>query len=259
MSQRKSSARAIADVTEGVVLATVDIAVPPERVFRALTTSELTKWWGSAELYRTTKFEIDLSPGGAWRTEGIGADGTPFHVEGKVLEVDAPHRLVQTWKQSWDPGPETTITYTLTPIESGTRVTVRHTGFAGNPKSCESHSNGWERVLGWLGGHLAAAPSEAKHFFVRLISPRPTFIQDMTPDERAIMGEHGMYWRGKLAEGVAIAFGPVVDPKGPWGLGLIKAKDEAEVRAFEAADPAKTKLGMHYEILPMMALVHAGA
>jgi hypothetical protein len=97
------------------------------------------------------------------------------------------------------------------------------------------------------------------HFLVRLISPRPSFMQDMTSDERVVMQEHGMYWRAKLAEGAVVAFGPVLDPNGPWGLGLIKARDEAEVRAFEAADPAKTKLGMHYEIVPMLALVYAGA
>lgn len=253
---RKSSARAIADVTDGVVLATVDIAVPPERVFRALTTSELTNWWGSAELYTTTKFEIDLRPGGRWRTDGVGSDGSAFHVGGEVLEVDAPRRLVQTWKPSWDDGAPTTITYTLAPIPTGTRVTVRHTGFSGRAESCEGHSAGWERVLGWLGGHFATAPGEAKEFLVRLISPRPTFVQDMTDAERAIMQEHGAYWRGKLAEGAVIAFGPVLDPQGPWGLGLVRAVDEAAVRAFEAGDPAKTKLGMRYEILPMLALVH---
>lgn len=103
------------------------------------------------------------------------------------------------------------------------------------------------------------ASGEHRHFFVRLIAPRPTFMQDMTADERAAMQEHGMYWRGKLAEGVAIAFGPVADPKGAWGLGLLKVRDEAEVKAFEAADPAVTKLGMHYEVLPMVALVYAGS
>lgn len=102
-------------------------------------------------------------------------------------------------------------------------------------------------------------PGEHRHFFVRLIAPRPTFAQDMTAEERAVMQEHGVYWRGKLAEGAVIAFGPVGDPKGAWGLGLVKARDEAGVRAFEAGDPAVTKLGMHYEILPMLALVYAGA
>src|SRR5262249_40221654 len=68
-SQRKAAARAVADTGDGVVLARVEIAVPPARVFAALTTDELTKWWGSAEMYRTTKFTIDLRPGGAWRTD----------------------------------------------------------------------------------------------------------------------------------------------------------------------------------------------
>ena len=101
--------------------------------------------------------------------------------------------------------------------------------------------------------------TQPSYFLVRLIAPRPTFMQDMTADERAVMQEHGTYWRGKLAEGAVIAFGPVADPQGPWGLGLIKGRDVAEVRGFEAGDPAVTKLGMHYEILPMVTLVYAGA
>jgi uncharacterized protein YndB with AHSA1/START domain len=73
-------ARSVADVAGGTILACIEIAVPPERVFRALTTDELTKWWGSDEMYKTTSFEIDLRVGGAWRSDGVGADGVPFHV-----------------------------------------------------------------------------------------------------------------------------------------------------------------------------------
>src|SRR5262249_36528436 len=138
-TQRKRAARAVADLEQGVVLARVDIAVPPERVFRALTTEELTKWWGADEMYRTTKFSIDLRPGGRGRTEGKGADGSAFHVEGEVLEVDPPHRLVQTWKPSWEEGAPTTITYALEATPTGTKVTVRHSGFAGRAQSCEGH------------------------------------------------------------------------------------------------------------------------
>ncbi len=255
MTKRKAPATAIADVTEGVILARVEIAAAPERVFRALTTEELARWWGADDMYRTTGFTIDLRPGGRWRSDGKGADGEPFHVEGEVLEVDPPRRLVQTWKPSWEPGPATTITYTLDAIDGGTRVTLRHTGFT-NPQSCDGHANGWPRVLGWLSAHLAPATDE-RFFFVRLIAPRPTFVQDMTPDERAIMETHGKYWAGKLAEGAVLAFGPVLDPKGSWGLGIVRARDEAEVRAFEAGDPAITaNRGFHYEILPIARLVH---
>jgi uncharacterized protein YndB with AHSA1/START domain len=245
-------AHAIADVTEGIVLARVEIGVPPERVFRAISTEELAKWWGSAELYRTTQHTVDLRPGGAYRSDGIGADGTPFHVSGKILEVDPPKRLVQTWQPSWESGPSSTVTWTLEAIPTGTRLTLRHSGFT-DPASCESHAQGWERVLGWLVGSIAPARA---YFMSRLLPPRPSFMIDMTADERAIMGAHAQYWRGKLAEGKALAFGPVGGPHGGFGLGLFAAPDEPALLAMQADDPAiKADVGFSYENSPMPTLV----
>jgi uncharacterized protein YndB with AHSA1/START domain/uncharacterized protein YciI len=250
---KKSQATAVADVTEGVVLARVEIAVAPERVFRALTTEELTKWWGADDMYRTTSFSIDLRKGGRWRTEGKGADGHEFHVEGEVLEVDPPRRLVQTWKPSWEPGPATTITYTLDAIDGGTRVTVRHTGFT-SPQSCESHGNGWVRVLGWLGGHLGG---EDRYFLLRLHAPRPTFAMDMTAEERELMGNHSKYLAGHLAAGRVLAFGPVIDPAGPWGMGIVRAPDETAARVITAEDPVITSnRGFRYDVFPIARLVY---
>lgn len=103
---------------------------------------------------------------------------------------------------------------------------------------------------------MTTSPGSTDRFFlVRLIAPRPTFPQDMTAEEGAAMGEHAAYWRRRLEAGEVIVFGPVADPKGAWGLGVVRATDETAVRAFEAADPAVSKLGMHYEILPMMTAV----
>jgi uncharacterized protein YndB with AHSA1/START domain len=247
-------ATAVADLARGAILARIEIAAPPERVFRALTTEELTKWWGSAEDYRCSKFTIDLRPGGRWRSDGVGADGSEFHVEGEVVAVEPPRRLVQTWNPSWDPGPATTIEYVLEPTATGTRVTVHHDGFAGNAQSCDAHASGWERVLDWLGAHFA--PTSERWFLLRLIGPRPTFAQDMNAEERAIMQKHGAYWRGKLGEGRVLAFGPVMDPAGAWGLGLVQG-DEAEVRAFQAGDPAiQSERGFRYETLPLANLVY---
>jgi uncharacterized protein YndB with AHSA1/START domain len=70
-AMRNRVARAVADVTQGMLLATIDIQAALERVFRAVTSEELTRWWGSEDTYRTTKWTGDVRVGGAWRTEGM--------------------------------------------------------------------------------------------------------------------------------------------------------------------------------------------
>ena len=43
--------RAIADVSMGSILSTVTIAVPPERVFRAITAEDqIPLWWGADDM-----------------------------------------------------------------------------------------------------------------------------------------------------------------------------------------------------------------
>lgn len=147
-------ARAVADLATGVIHAEVDIAVPPERVFAALTTPEVAQWWGSEETYRVQRWSMDLRVGGRWRGEGTAADGRAFTVEGEVLELDPPRILAHTWRYDWDEGGETVVRYEITPTVTGARVTVRHTGFAPNSPACSGHATGWERVLGWLVSHL---------------------------------------------------------------------------------------------------------
>jgi uncharacterized protein YndB with AHSA1/START domain len=150
----KSSARAFADLAAGTVVATVDIAAPAARVFRALTDpQELMQWWGSPETYRAHRWEADFRVGGAWRVEGKSADGKPYSVFGEFLEISPPCRVVQTWTYDWEKEPPTKLTYALEDIPGGTRVTVRHEGFV-SPTGCASHSSGWELVLRWLTNHV---------------------------------------------------------------------------------------------------------
>jgi uncharacterized protein YndB with AHSA1/START domain len=155
------AARAVADVTRGMLLATIDIAVPPERVFRAVTSEELTRWWGSDDSYRTTHWAGDVRVGGAWRTDGVSKDGKPFSVNGEFLIVDPPHTLVQTWRYDWDPQASvTTITWHFDALEAGTRLTVRHEGFADARAACADHALGWERVLAWLSSNFDSPASQ---------------------------------------------------------------------------------------------------
>jgi uncharacterized protein YndB with AHSA1/START domain len=150
-------ARSVADVTEGVIHASVEIAAPPERVFRALTDpAEVVKWWGSPDTYGVDEFAADLRVGGRWHSRGHSADGKPFKTEGEFLELDPPRLIVQTWNPDWAPGTNTKLTYRLDPIAGGTRLTVRHEGFGANREAFEGHTRGWERVLGFLNGYLSS-------------------------------------------------------------------------------------------------------
>jgi uncharacterized protein len=88
-------------------------------------------------------------------------------------------------------------------------------------------------------------------FLLKLLSPRPTFPGDMTDQERKVMLEHVSHWRDLTNLGIAIAFGPVLDPKGVWGVAIIDVADEAEVRKLVMEDPVtKANLGK-IEIYPM--------
>lgn len=152
----KDKARAVADLNAGAILATVEIAASPDRIFKALMSAEVAKWWGAEGLYRVTQWKADLRVGGTWVSSGKGADGKEFQVKGKILELDPPRKIVKTWKYDWEGGGETKLTYQLDSIEGGTRVTVRHEGFP-DQKSCESHTSGWEMVLGWLVTYLVTS------------------------------------------------------------------------------------------------------
>jgi uncharacterized protein YndB with AHSA1/START domain len=246
-------ARAVADLGEGTILAAVEIAAPPERIFQALTSAEITRWWGSEGVYQTREWTGDVRVGGRWRATGTGADGKPFAVHGEYVELDPPRRVVHTWQADWDPGSITRVSYKLDAIPSGTRLTLQHTGFT-SQGSCRSHSEGWVLVLDWLAAFITPV-AKPQYFLIRLLPPRPTFITDMTPAERGVMLEHQGHWAKLLADGTAAAFGPVADPRGAWGVGLLEVDSLDTVKGIEAGDPAVSRLGMSYEILPMPVLV----
>jgi uncharacterized protein YndB with AHSA1/START domain len=153
-SVKNSPARAVADLAAGNILASVEIAAPPERVFRALASKEVVDWWVRPGYFNTTEWTGDVRVGGHWRSAGLVA-GQPYALEGEFLEIDPPRKLVQTWHRVGAPGAPTTLTYILERIAGGTRLTVRHVGF-GAPVQCGSVSIGWEASCERLAELLAA-------------------------------------------------------------------------------------------------------
>jgi uncharacterized protein YciI len=99
----------------------------------------------------------------------------------------------------------------------------------------------------------SAAP--AKVFLCRLVPPRADFMANMTPAERAVMTRHVAYWTEQAKKGQVMVFGPVADPKGAWGLLILRAADQAELDQEIAADPAITGgIGMRYDVLPFIRI-----
>jgi len=67
------------------------------------------------------------------------------------------------------------------------------------------------------------------------------------------MGRHAAYWQPLVESGRMVVFGPVLDGTGSWGLGVVEADDEGELRAFAAGDPVVTTGTATIEVGKMIA------
>jgi uncharacterized protein len=90
-------------------------------------------------------------------------------------------------------------------------------------------------------------------FVLRLQAPRPDFAATITDEEREIMGRHAAHWQPYLDSRQMVVFGPVLDSTGSWGLAVVEAEDEEELKAFAARDPAVTSGTATFEIGKMLA------
>lgn len=155
----RSGARAVADLAERSLLASVELTAPPERVFRALASREIIAWWINPGVFNTTEWAGELKVGGRWQASGVGR-GRPYGLEGEFREIDAPRRLVHTWSAIGAPGAPSTVTYLLEATTAGTRLTLRQAGFAARD-TCLATCVGWEASFEQLALFLSAESSDA--------------------------------------------------------------------------------------------------
>lgn len=141
---------------------TIEIKAPPERVWRALTNAkELSTWF-------QVTVEGDIAPGNeVWMTSVCKGQTVRFRV--LFVEMTPPTRFVWQWHPgAVDPNidyssePRTTVTFTLEPSGSGTRVSLAETGFnqislARRAKVFGDNNQGWTEVLVWLSNYAESA------------------------------------------------------------------------------------------------------
>jgi uncharacterized protein YndB with AHSA1/START domain len=153
MSEIKTHARAVSDVVDGSVVASVEIARAPDRVFQALASREVIEWWVNPGVFDTREWNGDVRVGGQWSASGM-ARGAPYTLVGEFLEVDPPRKLVQTWQMKDMPGAPSTVTYMLEKIAGGTRLTVRHSGLVA-PDQRTNVGAGWRSSFDQLAENMS--------------------------------------------------------------------------------------------------------
>jgi len=90
-----------------------------------------------------------------------------------------------------------------------------------------------------------------QYFFMKLIPPRPTFAQDITAEERAVMQQHVSYVGEAFNKGTVLLYGPVMATAGAFGMAVLEMPDAAAVQRFGEEDPS-VKAGLNtFEFYPM--------
>jgi uncharacterized protein YndB with AHSA1/START domain len=119
---------------------------PPEKIWRALTTSDLIADWLMQNDFQPVvgrRFQFQATPVPGW--SGV------THCE--VVEVDRPRRLVYRWGDGTESesGLRTLVTWTLTQIDGGTMVRMEHSGFRPeDERGFQGMGGGWPRIVGGL-------------------------------------------------------------------------------------------------------------
>jgi uncharacterized protein YndB with AHSA1/START domain len=121
-----------------------DFEVPAEKVFEAWTTQDLIKKWLFTMEHTNKVAKCDPRVGGTWEIVDH-REGKDYRAIGEYLEVEAPNKLVLSFKMPQFSDTKDIITVDIKPVDSGCKMTFTQ-GIV------VPHEEGWtdedlERVL----------------------------------------------------------------------------------------------------------------
>jgi uncharacterized protein YndB with AHSA1/START domain len=134
---------------QDAIVSEIDIAAPPERVFKAIADAEEVR----RRAPELSLYEMDARLGGKWRLEMRPQQPyhgfSVIHHGGEIVEFDPPRLLAYTWTANFhnDPEKRSVVRWELTATKSGTHVKLTHSGLAAEPQACKDYSGGWPGVL----------------------------------------------------------------------------------------------------------------
>ena len=112
-----------------------------EDIWRAITDPELTRSY-----YYGTDILSDWKVGSEWTSRA----GDELYLEGTIVEIDPPRKLVQTFhvasaEEDAVNDEFSTVTWDVTPVADGTRVRVIHDNMGEATR--QYTEGGWEHIL----------------------------------------------------------------------------------------------------------------
>ncbi len=125
----------MSDINDGTVTLAIEreLSSPPDQVWRALTDSNLIEQWLMPN-------DFQLKAGQAFKLNGDW--GT---VDCTVLQITPGSQLKYSWVAF---GLDSTVTYTLTPVSTGTLLRVEQAGFKPDQQQFyDGAKGGWQRFM----------------------------------------------------------------------------------------------------------------
>jgi uncharacterized protein YndB with AHSA1/START domain/DNA-binding transcriptional ArsR family regulator len=135
------------------------IKTTPERLWRAITDPADTQLY-----YYGTRVESDWEPG----SRLVYYDGDEVSLDCKILEVDAPRRLVHTFTMVYDPEMAaerpSRVSWVIEKVGEVCRLTLIHDDFDGESRTYHEVEHGWAEILSGLKTLLETGePLEVAH------------------------------------------------------------------------------------------------
>lgn len=127
----------------------VFIRTTPERLWQALTDGNMTQ-----QYYYASRIQVSDSWRAGANYKYIGGDGTNL-LDGEVLEIDPPSRLVTTFRPLFTGGapedaPVSKVTWQIQPVGTACKLTITHDDLEDDSRLTDGIVAGWNLILSGL-------------------------------------------------------------------------------------------------------------
>ncbi len=134
------------------------ICATAEFLFDAWThPDKMKEWWGPGDV-KCLAVEIDLQVGGRYRIANQFPDGKIIWITGEFESIEAPHKLVYTWRVEPNPGQLELVIVQFEPRDGATEVIVTHERIP-DAATRDRHKAGWHGCLDGLVSYATRASS----------------------------------------------------------------------------------------------------